>query len=67
MDVYKRYNPKFNYEVIDYKKLNLVRTNLILSTRKLEKDGFKVRNIHEVLEECVREYVEYSLPGGPAS
>jgi len=67
MDVYKRHNPKFNYEVIDYKKLNLVRTNLILSTRKLEKDGFKIRNIHEVLEECVREYVEYSLQAGPAS
>lgn len=60
MDIYARYNPGFKYEVIDFKKLNMVRTNLLLSTKKLEDAGFKVRHIDEVLEECVREYVKYS-------
>lgn len=59
MEVYKKYNPDFQYEVIDFKKLNLVRTNLILSTKKLEKTGFKIRNIQEVLEECVQDYLKY--------
>jgi dTDP-4-dehydrorhamnose reductase len=59
LDVYRKYVPDFDYEVIDYKKLHMVRTNLVLSTKKLEDTGFKVRDIHEVLEECVREYIKY--------
>ncbi|MCX5704368.1 MAG: hypothetical protein NT066_07780, partial [Candidatus Omnitrophica bacterium] len=59
LDVYKKYAPNFQYEVIDFEKLNLVRSNLILSTEKLEKTGFKVRDIHEVLEECVKNYLKY--------
>jgi dTDP-4-dehydrorhamnose reductase len=59
LDIYKRYIPDFKYKVTDLKKLNLVRTNLILSTRKLKKTGFKVRDIHEVLEECVQNYLKY--------
>lgn len=59
LEVYKRYSPDFKYRVIDYKKLNLVRTNLVLSTKKLEDSGFKVRDIHGVLEECVQEYLKY--------
>ena len=59
LDVYKKYKPDFKYEIIDYKKLNLVRTNLILSTEKLEKSGFKVRPINEVLDECVKNYLRY--------
>jgi len=59
MRIYKGYVPDFQYEVIDYKKLNLVRTNLVLSTAKLEDSGFKVRHIHEALEECVKEYIKY--------
>ncbi|MFH1198943.1 MAG: sugar nucleotide-binding protein [Candidatus Omnitrophota bacterium] len=58
LDVYKKYKPDFNYENIDHKKLNLVRTNLILSTKKLEDSGFKVRPINEVLEECVKNYLK---------
>ncbi len=58
MDVYKKYVPNFEYEKINFKKLNLVRTNLILSTKKLEKSGFKVRDIHAVLDECVRGYLK---------
>jgi len=57
LEVYKKYAPGFSYRVIDYKQLNLVRTNLILSTEKLEQTGFKVRDIHDVLEECVKEYI----------
>lgn len=58
LDIYKRYHPNYKYKVINYKKLSLVRTNLVLSTKKLEKTGFKVRNIKEVAEECVREYLK---------
>lgn len=59
LDVYKRYTPGFKYEVIDFKKLNIARTNLILSTEKLERSGFKIRPIREVLEECVKDYTRY--------
>lgn len=59
LDVYKKYVPDFKYEIIDYNKINLVRTNLVLSTAKLENTGFQVRGIEEVLEECVREYLKY--------
>ena len=59
LDIYKRYVPDFEFQVIDYETLNLVRTNLILSTKKLEQTGFKVRDIKETLEECVQDYVKY--------
>jgi 3,5-epimerase/4-reductase len=58
MQVYQKYVPSFKYTVIDPIKLGLVRTNLLLSTAKLEKTGFKVRNINSVLEECVKEYLK---------
>ncbi|MCM8778388.1 MAG: sugar nucleotide-binding protein [Candidatus Omnitrophica bacterium] len=58
LEVYKKYVPEFKYEIIDLKELGLVRTNVILSTKKLEKAGFKVRDIHEVLEECVNAYLQ---------
>lgn len=57
LETYKKYVPDFEYKIIDYRKLGLVRTNLVMSTRKLEKTGFKVRKIEQVLEECVRGYV----------
>ncbi len=59
LEVYKKFMPDFKYELIDYKKLNLIRTNLVLSTKKLEGTGFKVRDIKEVLEECVKDYLKY--------
>ncbi len=58
MRVYQKYVPEFKFKVIALKKLGLTRTNLILSTNKLEKTGFKVRNINSVLEECVKEYLK---------
>ncbi len=59
MDVYRKYRPDYHYKRIDFKKLGLVRTNLLLSTKKLKQSGFKVRDIKKVLEECVKEYVKY--------
>lgn len=59
LEIYKRYVPNFEYQLIDYKQLNKVRTNLILSTKKLEETGFQIRDIHEVLEECVQDYLKY--------
>ncbi|MFA5117937.1 MAG: sugar nucleotide-binding protein [Candidatus Omnitrophota bacterium] len=56
LDVYKKYVPDFSYRVIDYKKLKLIRTNLLLSVRKLEKSGFTVRSIRDCLDECVSQY-----------
>ncbi|MFH0738951.1 MAG: sugar nucleotide-binding protein [Candidatus Omnitrophota bacterium] len=58
MQVYRKYVPGFKYKVISLKQLGLVRTNLIMSTDKLEKTGFKVRNINSVLEECVKNYLK---------
>jgi len=60
LNVYQKYNPKFKYKLIPLKKLNLVRTNLVLSTRALEKTGYKVRSIKEICDECVKNYVKFS-------
>jgi len=59
MEAYKKYVPDFEYQTIDFNKLNLIRTNIVLSTKKLEDTGFKVRDIKDILEECVKEYVKY--------
>ena len=59
LDIYQKYIPGFKYRVVDYKDLRIERTNLILSVRKLESSGFKIRGIREVLEECVIEYLKY--------
>lgn len=58
LKIYQRFVPEFKYEVIKQGKLKLVRTDLLLSTAKLEKTGFKARDIHEVLEECVKGYLK---------
>jgi len=59
LDVYKKYVPDFKYEAMDHKELGLVRTNLVMSTQKLQRLGFKIRPISEVLEECVTTYLKY--------
>jgi dTDP-4-dehydrorhamnose reductase len=56
MEVYKKYVPDFKYEVIN--DLSLVRTNLLMSTDKLEATGFRVRKIKDVLDECVCNYIK---------
>jgi len=59
MDIYKKHKPDYRYKKISLKQLGLVRTNLLLSTKKLKKTGFKVRNINHILEECVKEYMRF--------
>ncbi|TRZ47692.1 NAD-dependent epimerase/dehydratase family protein [bacterium] len=59
LDIYKKYRPHFKYKVATYKELGLVRPNLLLSTEKLQKSGFRIRNINEILEECVKNYLKY--------
>jgi dTDP-4-dehydrorhamnose reductase len=58
LDEYRKYRPDFKYKIISYKKMGLVRTNLILSTAKLEGTGFRVRKIEEVIPECVENFVK---------
>ena len=58
LDVYKKYDPSFKYTILPMKDFKLERTNLIMSVCKLEKTGFKVRKIQDVLEECVEQYVK---------
>jgi 3,5-epimerase/4-reductase len=58
MQVYQKYVPEFKFKSVTPKKLGLTRTNLLMSTIKLEKSGFRVRNINSVLEECVKEYLK---------
>ena len=60
LEIYKKYVPDFEFEIIDYNKLRIKRTNLILSCRKLEKTGFKMHHIKEILEDCVKNYVKNS-------
>ena len=57
LDVYSKFVPGFKYRVVEFRQLNLVRTNLVLSVKKLEKSGFKVRRVQDVLDECVRGYL----------
>ncbi|MCX7927094.1 MAG: sugar nucleotide-binding protein [Candidatus Omnitrophica bacterium] len=56
LSVYKKFIPDFQFEVIKVEVLKMVRTNLILSVAKLEQSGFVVREIKDVLEECVQNY-----------
>jgi len=59
LDVYKKYVPSFEYQIMPLKNLKMDRTNLLLSVRKLENTGFKVRKIKDILQECVEFYVKY--------
>jgi nucleoside-diphosphate-sugar epimerase len=58
MNIYRKYVPSYKFKMVSVKSLGLTRTNLILSTAKLEKSGFKIRHINSVLEECVKEYLK---------
>jgi len=57
LKIYKKYNKNFDYEVMHHKNLTTNRTNLILTSKKLEKTGFKVRPVKDILEECVKGFV----------
>ena len=58
--VYRKYVPDFRFETISYESLKINRTNLTLSTKKLEDSGFKVRSINDVLDEAIAEFVKRS-------
>ncbi len=57
LDEYRKYHPKTKYDVISLKSLKMNRTNLVLSTKKLESTGFNVRPTKEIIKECVKKYV----------
>jgi len=59
LEEYNRLGKSHSYELIPLKNLKLKRTNLILSTKKLEASGFKVRTPKEIIKECVRDYVKF--------
>ena len=59
LKVYQKIVPEFTFEIMDYKMLRMSRTNLVLSSRKLEQAGFKIRCIDDVLEECVSRYLRH--------
>lgn len=58
MKVYRKYLPGPDFKFVSVRKLPLTRTNLLLSVAKLERTGFKVRDIHSVLDECLKHYVD---------
>lgn len=59
LDLYNSYSSScHHYEIVRSENLGKVRTNLILSTKKLEQTGFKIRNINEVLDECIKKYLQ---------
>ena len=57
LEAYRRLRPGFTYKKIRFRSLGLKRSNLIMSCRKLERAGFRMRPIRRVYEACVREYV----------
>jgi nucleoside-diphosphate-sugar epimerase len=59
LDVYKRFKPEFEYEVIKIEDFGVNRPNLILSNEKLCLESkWTARDINSVLEECVEEYIK---------
>lgn len=64
LEEYRKYNPNHNYSIIDIHELKMSRTNLLLSTDKLEETGFIVRDIHDVIPECVEQYVNIVKKNG---
>jgi dTDP-4-dehydrorhamnose reductase len=57
LEEYRKYYPNHQYAITSQSELKMIRTNLILSTDKLEESGFEVRDIHDILYECVDEWV----------
>jgi len=61
LDEYKCHKYDFDYKLIKLRQLKLNRTTMIMSTKKLENTGFKVRHIKDVITECVENYIENNL------
>jgi dTDP-4-dehydrorhamnose reductase len=58
LDRYKKYDPSFSYESIELSSLGRKRPNALLSAEKLQRSGFKLRDIHSVLDECLNGYIK---------
>lgn len=58
LEEYRKYIPTYSYVITGMQDLKLVRTNLILSTDKLEEAGFEVRDIHDIIPECIEKYLK---------
>jgi 3,5-epimerase/4-reductase len=58
LKAYQKCVANYHYEVIKLKDLKLTRTNVVLSTKKLEASGVKVRTAKEIVEECVRVWIK---------
>lgn len=56
--VYNRYHPHLFSTISSCEDIGKVRTNLLLSTHKLESTGFKIRDINSILVECVNKYLD---------
>lgn len=67
LDVCKKQGAGSDYEVVDFEKLAIKRTNIVHSVDKLEKSGFKMRDIREVYNECVQNYLASSSQVGLGS
>jgi len=59
LEAYAKTGRQHPYELIKLKNLKLKRTNLILSTKKLEDAGFQVRQPKDIVNECVKEYIKH--------
>lgn len=57
LEAYRTYKQTHSYSIVNQGELKIVRTNLLLSTDKLEETGFNIRDIHDVLSECVSRYI----------
>ena len=57
IEIYREFYPNHQYSIADKGDLKIVRTNLLLSTDKLEESGFEVKDIHDILRECVTRWV----------
>ena len=58
LEAYRTYDPNHSYAIMELSELKILRTNLILSTDKLEETGFIVRDIHDCLKECIESYFQ---------
>ncbi len=58
LKVYQKFVPQYEFKIIKLKDLKLTRTNVVLSTIKLEKTGIEVRTSKEIIEECVQAWIK---------
>lgn len=58
LEEYRKFNPNHAYAIMDVSELKKEVSNVVLSSDKIEEFGIKVRDIHEILPECVQQYVD---------